>query len=45
MTCPDCGAGRANRRRRGTALGHHTFACRACRGVFIERTATPFNDL
>ena len=36
---------RANRRRRRTALAHQTFACRACRRVFNERTSTPFNEL
>ena len=45
MTCPDCGSVRANRRRRRTVLAHQTFACRACRRVFNERTGTPFNEL
>jgi transposase-like protein len=45
MTCPNCGGARGHRRRRQTSLGHHTFACPACRGVFNERSGTPFNDL
>ncbi len=45
MTCPTCGAARAKRRRRRTALGYRTFACRACRRVINERTATAFNEL
>ncbi len=45
MTCPDCGTARAKRRRRRTALGYHTFACRACRRVFNKRPATPFSEL
>jgi len=32
-------------RRRRTALGYKTFACRACKRSFNERTGTPFNDL
>ncbi len=45
MTCPRCGSNRTSRRRRCTSLGYRTFACRACRSVFNERTETPFNDL
>ena len=45
MTCPTCRDARATRRRRCTALGYDTFACRACRRVFNERTSTPFNEL
>ena len=45
MTCPYFGSGEANRRRRRTAFGYRTLACRACRRVFNERTGTPFNDL
>ena len=30
---------------RRTSLGYRSFACRACRSVFNERTGTPFNEL
>ena len=45
MTCPHCDSGDTNRRRRRTSLGYRTFACRACRRVFNERSGTAFNDL
>ena len=45
MTCPHCGSGETSRRRRHTALGYRTFACRACRRVCNERTGTAFNHL
>ena len=44
MTCPHGDAGDTNRRRRRTSLGYRTFACRACRRVFHERSGTPLND-
>ena len=44
MICPHCGSGATSRRRR-TALGYRTFACRACRRVWNARTGTAFNDL
>ena len=45
VTCPPCDSGDTNRRRRRTALGSRTSACRACRRTFNERTGTPVNDL
>ncbi len=45
MTCSHCGSQETNRRRRRSSLGFHTFARRACRRIFNERTGTPFNDL
>ena len=45
VACPHCNSSETSRRRRCTALGYRTFACRACRRVFNERTGTPFNDL
>ena len=45
MACPHCSSSEISRRRRRTSLGYRTFACRACRHVFNERTGTPFNDL
>ena len=45
VTCPRCTSNQTPRRRRRTSLGYRTFACRACRKVFNERTGTPFNDL
>ncbi len=45
MDCPHWGSGETSRRRRRTALGYRTSACRACRRTFNERTGTPFNDL
>ena len=45
MICPHCGSEETSRRRRRTALGYRTFACRACRRVCNERTGTAFNDL
>ena len=45
MACPHCSSSEISRRRRRTSLGYRTFACRACRRVFNERTGTPFNDL
>ena len=45
MTCPHCDSGDTNRRRWRTSLGYRTFACRACRRVFNERSGTAFNDL
>ena len=45
MTCPYCGSGETSRRRRHTALGYRTFACRAWRRVCNERTGTAFNHL
>ena len=44
MDCPHCDSGETSRRRR-TALGYRTSACRACRRTFNERTGTPVNDL
>ena len=44
MTCPHGDCGDTNRRRRRTSLGYRTFACRACRRVFNERSGTAFND-
>jgi putative transposase len=45
VTCPHCNSPETSRRRRRTALGYRTFACRACRHVLNERTGTQFNDL
>ena len=45
MICPHCGSGATSRRRRRTALGYRTFACRACRRVWNARTGTAFHDL
>ena len=45
VDCPHWGSGETSRRRRRTALGSRTAACRACRRSFNERTGTPFNDL
>jgi transposase-like protein len=45
VACPHCSSSETSRRRRRTSLGYRTFACRACRRVFNERTGTPFNDL
>ena len=45
MDCPHGGSGETSRRRRRTALGYRTSACRACRRTFNERTGIPFNDL
>ncbi len=45
MTGPHCGSAKGHRRRRQTSLGYQTFACSACRRIFNERTATPFNEL
>ena len=45
MTCPRCGSNQTSRRSRRTSLGYRTFACRACRSIFNERTGTAFNDL
>jgi putative transposase len=45
MRCPHCSSSETGRRSRRTSLGYRTFACRACRRVFNERTGTPFNDL
>ncbi len=45
MICPHCGWGETGQRRRRTALGYRTFAGRACRRVFNERTGTGFNDV
>ena len=45
MTCPRCRSSETSRRCRRTSLGYRTFACRACRSVFNERTGTAFNDL
>ena len=45
MDCPHCDSGDTSRRRRRTALGYRTSACRACRRTFNERTGPPFNDL
>ena len=45
MACHHSSSSETSRRRRRTSLGYRTFACRACRTVFNERTGTPFNDL
>ena len=45
MICPHRGSGTTSRRRRRTARGYRTFACRACRRVWNARTGTAFNDL
>ena len=45
MICPPCGSGETSQRRRRTALGYRTVACRACRRVWNARTGTAFNDL
>ena len=45
MDCLHWGSGETSRRRRRTARGSRTSACRACRRTFNERTGTPFNDL
>ena len=45
MICPRCNSDQTIRRRRRTSLGYRSFACRACRSIFNERTGTPFNDL
>ena len=45
MPCPHCAATATVEQPRRTALGYRTFRCRACRRMFNERTATPFNHL
>ena len=45
MDCLHWGSGETSRRRRRTARGSRTSACRACRRTFNERTGTPVNDL
>ena len=45
MACPHWGSGETSRRRRRTARGSRTSACRACRRTFNERTGTPVNAL
>ena len=45
MTCPHCNSDETGQRGRRTSLGYRTFACRACRSLFNERTGTGFNDL
>ena len=45
MICPPYGSGETSQRRRRTALGSRTVACRACRRVWNARTGTAFNDL
>ena len=45
MDCPRCAAPDPYELGRRTALGYHTFRCRACTRSFNERTGTPFNHL
>ena len=45
VICPRCDSNQTSGRRRRTSLGYRSFACRACRSVFNERTSTPFNEL
>ena len=45
VICPRCDSNQTSGRRRRTSLGYRSFACRACRSVFNERTGTPFNEL
>ena len=45
VICPRCDSNQTSGRRRRTSLGYRSFACRACRRVFNERTSTPFNEL
>jgi len=45
MPCPHCQSTNTRERAARTQLGYRTFACRACRRIFNERTGTPFNLL
>ncbi|MDA0797243.1 MAG: IS6 family transposase, partial [Chloroflexi bacterium] len=45
MSCPHCHSNVVSVRKRRTALGYKTFACRTCKRSFNERTGSPFNDL
>ena len=45
VICPRCDSNQTSGRRRRTSLGYRSFACRACRSIFNERTGTPFNEL
>ena len=45
VICPRCDSNQTRGRRRRTSLGYRSFACRACRRVFNERTSTPFTEL
>ena len=45
MSCPYCAATATVEQQRRTALGYHTFRCRACRRAFNERTGTPYNHV
>ncbi len=45
MACPHCQSKAVSGRKRRTALGYKTFACRTCNRCFNERTGLPFNAL
>ena len=45
VICPRGDSNQTRGRRRRTSLGSRSFACRACRRVFNERTSTPFTEL
>jgi len=45
MVCPHCRSESISARKRQMSLGYKTFACRACKRCFNERTSSPFNDL
>jgi len=45
VPCPHCAATATVEQPRRTALGYHTFRCRACRRLCNERTGTPYNHL
>jgi transposase-like protein len=45
MPCPHCQSTNTRERAARTQLGYRTFACRACRRMFNERTGTPVNQL
>jgi putative transposase len=45
MNCPYCLSTTTKQQHKKTTLGYRTFRCSACRHLFNERTATPFNFL
>ena len=45
MHCPHCTSVTAKEQTQKTTLGYRTFRCSACKHLFNERTATPFNFL
>ena len=45
VICPRGDSNQTRGRRRRTARGSRSFACRACRRGFNERTSTPFTEL